>query len=76
MPALKGEKTEPVLCLWISLFMTEQKKKTILFQAVFYAFVNQTRLGKGKIQPACRKVPTDMLEILAPAEGLANVSPT
>lgn len=74
MPALKGEKAEAVLCLWISLFMTEQKN--ILFQAVFYAFVNKTRLGKGKIQSACRKVPTDMLEILAPAEGLANVSPT
>lgn len=73
MPALKGEKAEAVLCPWISLFMTEVKN--ILFQAEFYAFVNKTRLGKGKIHPVCRKVP-DMLEMLASAEGLANVFPS
>lgn len=45
---------EGVLCLWISLFMTELKH--ILFQAEFYAFVN-TRLGKGKNQSAGHKAP-------------------
>lgn len=73
VPALKGEKAEAALCPWISLFMTELKN--ILFQAEFYAFVNKTRLGKGKIQPACCKVP-DILEILAPTEGLADVFPS
>lgn len=46
---------EGVLCLWISLFMTELKHT--LFQAEFYAFVNNTRLGKGKNQSAGHKVP-------------------
>lgn len=70
MPRSRGEEAEGVLCSWISLFTTELKN--ILFQAEFYAFVNKTRLAKGKNQPGCHRVPT--VKNLAPAEGLANAS--
>lgn len=52
---LRGEEAEGVLCLRISLFTTELKN--ILFQAELYAFVNKTRLGKGKNQLVCHRVP-------------------
>lgn len=56
MPGLWGEEAEGALCLRISLFITELKN--ILFQAEFYAFVNKSRLGKGKNQPVCHRVST------------------